>query len=109
MQPDFGDFFSAKERVRDLGIDALADAELLALLLGGGNGDAGAHAMAQSVLDEFGGARGLARAGIGEIAERSGLGPSGIGSKAAKRDHFKTGQRAFVSETGSFLSFGDGD
>jgi DNA repair protein RadC len=76
MQPDFGDFFSAKERVRDLGIDALADAELLALLLGGGNGDAGAHAMAQSVLDEFGGARGLARAGIGEIAERSGLGPA---------------------------------
>jgi hypothetical protein len=34
---------------------------------------------------------------------------SGIGSKAAKRDHFKTGQRAFVSETGSFLSFRDGD
>jgi hypothetical protein len=34
---------------------------------------------------------------------------SGIGSKAAKRDHFKTGQRAFVSETDSFLSFGDGD
>jgi hypothetical protein len=34
---------------------------------------------------------------------------SGIGSKAAKRDHFKTGQRAFVSETGSFLSFGDSD
>jgi hypothetical protein len=47
------------------------------------------------------------RAAFPEIAFRRQA--SGIGSKAAKRDHFKTGQRAFVSETGSFLSFGDGD
>ncbi len=76
MLPDFGDGFSARERARDLGFDALADSELLALLVQAANNDGSAQAWAQSMLDDFGGVKGLARAGVGEISERTGLGPA---------------------------------
>jgi len=46
---------------------------------------------------------------VAEVVEGVDAVASGIGSNAAKRDHFKTGQRVFVSETNSLLSFGGSD
>jgi DNA repair protein RadC len=96
MLPDFGDGFSAKERARDLGFDALSEAELLALLLGSGNSEAPAHVMAQSLLDDFGGVTGLARAGVGEISERGGIGPAKATRIAAAAE---LGKRFFAASS----------
>ena len=75
MQREVVECSSARDRARFVGIDALADAELLALLLGSGNADDRAHDVAHALLDEFGGVQGLARAGIGELSARRGVGP----------------------------------
>jgi DNA repair protein RadC len=83
-----------RERVRDLGVDALADAELLALLLGNGKAERRAHALAVALLDDFGGVHGLTRAGTGEISERCGVSPIQAARIAAANE---LGKRLFAA------------
>jgi len=63
-----------RERLADLGIDALGDSELLALLLGTGHSAESVEVLAHRLLEEQGGLLGLARAGVGELAHRTGVG-----------------------------------
>jgi DNA repair protein RadC len=63
-----------RERLVDVGIDALGDAELLALLLGTGHPAESVEVLASRLLDEQGGLAGLARAGVGELSARRGVG-----------------------------------
>jgi len=63
-----------RERLVDVGIDALGDAELLALLLGTGYPAESVEVLATRLLGEQGGLEGLARAGAGELASRRGVG-----------------------------------
>jgi DNA repair protein RadC len=66
----------ARERARDVGMEALADVELIALVLGTGTPTEPVQVLAQALMDDFGGVQGLARAGIGELAAHRGLGPA---------------------------------
>jgi DNA repair protein RadC len=64
-----------RERMRLEGVSTLGDAELLALLLGGGPPGKSAFAVAGDVLNEAGGLAALARDGVDdELASRHGLG-----------------------------------
>jgi DNA repair protein RadC len=63
-----------RERLNDVGIDALADAELVALLLGTGQSGERVEVLAHHLLEDQGGIIGLARAGVGELAARRGIG-----------------------------------
>ena len=63
-----------RERLANLGPEALRDAELLAVLFRTGTRDAGAVALADRVVRHFGGLRGLARASIEELQQVKGLG-----------------------------------
>jgi len=63
-----------RERLVEVGIDALGDAELLALLLGTGHATEPVEILAHRLLEEQGGLEGLARAGVGELAVRRGVG-----------------------------------
>jgi DNA repair protein RadC len=58
-----------------MGIETLADAELVAVVLGTGGGGAPLATLAATLADELGPA-GLARAGVGELSERRGIGPA---------------------------------
>jgi DNA repair protein RadC len=58
-----------------MGIEALADAELVAVILGTGGGGAPLANLAATLVDELGTA-GLARAGVGELSQRRGIGPA---------------------------------
>jgi DNA repair protein RadC len=64
----------ARERAIEDGLDALGDAELIALLLGTGSRGEPVSLLAAALLEEAGGLAGLARAGLGELAGRRGLG-----------------------------------
>jgi DNA repair protein RadC len=64
-----------QERAIVDGSEALADVELLAVLLGTGGGGAPLATVAAALVDELGVA-GLARAGIGELCQRRGIGPA---------------------------------
>jgi DNA repair protein RadC len=57
-----------RERLRRHGVDALSDAELLALVLGTGRPHEPVLTLATRLLGEHGGARGLLRAGPGDLA-----------------------------------------
>ena len=61
-----------REKLLARGPQALADAELLALLLRTGLKGLPVLQLAQSLLDQFGGWHGLLHAGTGEIADRLG-------------------------------------
>ena len=63
-----------RERAAEQGVDALGDAELVALVLGTGSQALSAAKVAQALLDDFGGMTGLAHAGVGELAAQRGLG-----------------------------------
>jgi DNA repair protein RadC len=63
-----------RERLADVGVDSLGDAELVALLLGTGHPDESVDVLAHRLLEEQGGVEGLARAGVGELAGRRGVG-----------------------------------
>jgi DNA repair protein RadC len=63
-----------RERAIGVGVAGMADAELLALLLGTGTPAEPVSVMAAALLEEHGGLRGLSRAGLGELASRRGLG-----------------------------------
>ncbi len=64
----------ARERAIEDGLEALGDAELVALVLGTGRRGESVGVLAAALLEESGGVGGLARAGIGELAARRGLG-----------------------------------
>jgi DNA repair protein RadC len=72
-----------RERLLELGAEALADAELLAVLLGTGGPGLGALALAHDLLGHYGGPSGLARALPQELAGRPGVGPAKAARVAA--------------------------
>lgn len=63
-----------RERLSRVGLAAMSDEELLALLLGTGRPGEGVGPMALRLLNEAGGLRGLARLGLGGLAQMTGLG-----------------------------------
>lgn len=65
-----------REKLLQRGPGALADAELLALLLRTGLPGQSVLALAQSLLDRFGGWRGLLAAQVADLAKVKGLGPA---------------------------------
>lgn len=102
-----------REKALERGIDALGDAELLALLLRTGTAGEGVLEMAQRLLAEHGGLAGLARLPAEALAGLDGLGPAkaaelaaafvlGIRAAAAalERPHLRTPEEvhAFVCE-----------
>src|SRR5690349_2236184 len=71
-------------RLRDLGAAALADAELLAVLLRSGSAGANALDLARTLLCDHGGWGGLVRADIAILCRSYGIGPAKAASiKAA--------------------------
>jgi DNA repair protein RadC len=64
----------AREKLSERGIEALSDAELVALLLGTGTADAPVSVLAERLLFELGGLHGLARASLGQLAASKGVG-----------------------------------
>lgn len=73
-----------RERLARLGAAALADRELLAVLLGtGGAPGVGAHALAEQLLARFGSVAALARAHPAELAAVTGVGPAKAATLAA--------------------------
>ena len=63
-----------RERLLQMGPEAVSDAELLALLIGGGRKDATAVDLARALLARAGGLRQLAGLTAAELAETSGIG-----------------------------------
>jgi len=65
-----------REKLAIDGVDALSDAELLAILLGTGAARQPATELAAGLLSGFGGLRGLLRAGRQTLERQHGLGPA---------------------------------
>jgi DNA repair protein RadC len=65
-----------REKLLARGPQALADAELLALLLRTGIQGTTVLQLAQALLDQFGGWHGLLHAGVADLAKIKGLGPA---------------------------------
>jgi DNA repair protein RadC len=63
-----------RERLREHGVDALSDAELVALLLGTGTTGEPVTALAARVLRELGGLHPLGRSSLGQLEAVKGLG-----------------------------------
>jgi DNA repair protein RadC len=66
----------ARERLLEVGEQPLADAELLALLLGSGGAGDPVHAVAWRVLATFGSLRAMAKASVAELVQVPGVGPA---------------------------------
>jgi DNA repair protein RadC len=64
----------ARERLREVGVERLSDAELLSLVLGTGTVREPVGVLATRLLDEARGLRGLARLGPGALARCAGIG-----------------------------------
>jgi DNA repair protein RadC len=85
-----------RERLSALGPTALADRELLSMLLGTGTRGAGAHTLAERLLAAFGSIPALARAHPADLAALPGIG----GAKAAALvSAFELARRAGSVET----------
>jgi DNA repair protein RadC len=84
-----------REKLLARGPQALADAELLALLLRTGLAGTGVLQMAQQLLARFGGIGGLMRAGPDDLASVRGLGPAKRAELAAV---LEIARRALVAE-----------
>src|SRR5258707_12799220 len=72
-----------REKLLALGPAALADAELIALLLRTGLKGVSVLQLAQALLDEFGGLPGLLNAGVADLRRIKGLGPAKRAEMAA--------------------------
>jgi DNA repair protein RadC len=72
-----------RERLSSHGAEALADVELLALLLRTGPRGTNVARLASQLLARFGGLRGLASAGAAELASAEGMGPAKSASVVA--------------------------
>lgn len=80
-----------RERLAALGVGALADRELLAVLLGTGGGGLGAHQLAERMLARFGSLGGVARARPADLAALPGIGAAKAATLAAA---FELGRRS---------------
>lgn len=65
-----------REKMLHRGMDALTDAELLALILATGTKDQSAIDLARSILREMGGLHRLARSSVSELIKIKGIGPA---------------------------------
>lgn len=65
-----------RERLAQFGPDALADAELLAIIIRDGTRKESAIQLAQRLLTTFGGVRGMADRTVTELCEADGIGPA---------------------------------
>lgn len=65
-----------REKLASLGVGALTDAELLAILLGAGTGQQTVSQLADQLLRGFGGLRGLLQASREDLECQHGLGPA---------------------------------
>lgn len=84
-----------RERLDALGSGALADRELLALLLGtGGSRGVGAHTLAERLLARFGSVAALSRAHPAELCRVAGVGPAKAAALVAA---FELARRAAAS------------
>jgi DNA repair protein RadC len=63
-----------RERLEQVGAEALRDAELLAILFRTGTRTQGAVSLAETLVKRFGGLRGLSRASLGELQDVVGVG-----------------------------------
>ncbi len=63
-----------RERLEQVGAEALRDAELLAILFRTGTRTQGAVALAEALVQRFGGLRGISRASLTELQEVAGVG-----------------------------------
>ena len=73
-----------REKAAQRGIQALTDAEILAILLGTGNQCLSAVELGRLLLDDYGGLRGLARCSVRELQKTPGIGEDkAIGLAAA--------------------------
>lgn len=79
-----------RERLAALGAEALADAELVALLLRSGSARLAARDVAQALLRRHGGLRGLARAPFADLRREPGLGDAKVATLLAA---FELGRR----------------
>jgi DNA repair protein RadC len=86
-----------RERLQRLGAQALADAELIAILLRTGIQGRSAIELARSLLQRAGGLSGMHRASFGELRAVPGIGPA----KAAQiKAAIEVGRRLAVAEQG---------
>ena len=87
-----------RERLLDLGAQALSDAELLAVVLGSGTGGASALEIARQLLMQFGSLRRLLTADQGTLLDQRGLGPARYATLLAAlelaRRHYREALRA---------------
>jgi DNA repair protein RadC len=95
--PSMNTSHGPRERLLDVGIGALSDGELLALLLGTGTSAESVSVLATRLLEEHGALEGLARAGIGELSGRRGVGHAKAARVAAA---IELGRRAFLAGRG---------
>jgi DNA repair protein RadC len=85
-----------RERLAALGTAALADRELLAVLLGtGGSPGVGAHTLAERLLARFGSVTAIARAHPADLASITGVGPAKAAVLVAA---FELARRGTVAE-----------
>lgn len=75
-----------RERLAAGGPGQLADAELLAVLLGRGVAGLSALDLARELLARFGGMRGVLNAGVGELQTQRGMGPGKAAALLAARE-----------------------
>ena len=87
-----------RERLLDLGAQALSNAELLAVVLGSGTGGASALEIARQLLMQFGSLRRLLTADQGTLLDQRGLGPARYATLLAAlelaRRHYREALRA---------------
>lgn len=74
LSPPNADTYGPRERALEVGLEALGDADLLAIVLGTGFPGQPVTVVAASLLDHFAGLDGLSRVGPGALAQRPGLG-----------------------------------
>lgn len=90
-----------RERLATLGPAALADRELLALVLGtGGRPGSGAHHLAERLLGRFGSMAALARAHPGDLLDVSGVGPAKASALTAA---FELARRVRLADAGAVI------
>lgn len=75
-----------RERLRRLGLEALSDAELVALIVRTGTRETDAFALSRSLLSEAGGLCGLAGLSLDELSARRGMGFAKSASLLASRE-----------------------
>ncbi len=83
-----------RERLRDLGAAHLSTAELLAIILRTGTRENSVVALAQGLLDKYGGAGGLAQASFRQITQFPGVGEAKVAQLKAA---LELGRRASAS------------